>query len=166
MYNLDNALYNSLLQWPAHTKAAFYIFMTLPKGISQQPKFWWIPKVLRYNSFLLISECFTIHYVLISSNRSKHLYSFPVCKTVLLANAKQRFYLSFHGLWLLSRLSRFGFYKNKWKSYQFPLDPLIGCNIFSAILHQIQQWFFMLLWFESWYFKHSYANSDTILSEL
>ena len=94
---------------------------------------------------MLISECFTVHYVLISSNRSKHLYSFPVCKTVLLANAKERFYLSFHGLLLLSRLSILGFYKNKWKSYQFPLDLLIGCNIFSAILHQIQHWFFLCI---------------------
>ena len=39
----------------------------------------------------LISECFTVHYVLISSNQSEYLYSFPVCKNVLLANPKETF---------------------------------------------------------------------------
>ena len=42
-------------------------------------------------------------------------------------------------------LSNFGFYKSKWKSFQFPLDHLIHCNIFSGILHQIQHWFFLCL---------------------
>ena len=37
----------------------------------------------------LISECFTVRYVLISSNQSEYLYSFPVCKNVLLANPKE-----------------------------------------------------------------------------
>ena len=39
----------------------------------------------------LISECFTVHCVLISSNQSEYLYSFPVCKNVLLANPKETF---------------------------------------------------------------------------
>ena len=39
----------------------------------------------------LISECFTVHYVLISSNQSEYLYSFPVCKNVLPANPKETF---------------------------------------------------------------------------
>ena len=39
----------------------------------------------------LISECFTVHYVLISSNQSEYLYSFSVCKNVLLANPKETF---------------------------------------------------------------------------
>ena len=50
--------------------------------------------------------------------------------------------LSFPGLLLLRRLRRFGFCKNKWKSYQFLLDLLIDCNMFSAILYQIQNWLF------------------------
>ena len=116
--------------------------MTLLKGIFQQPKFWLI---LCYNSFLLISEYFTVHYVLISLNRSEHLYSFSVCKPYSLRMQRKDSSLSFPGLLLLNRLSRFGFCKNKWKSYQFPLDLLIDCNIFSAILHQIQHWFFCFL---------------------
>ena len=40
---------------------------------------------------LLVSECFTVHYVLISSNQSEYLYSFPVCKNALPANAKETF---------------------------------------------------------------------------
>ena len=39
----------------------------------------------------LVSECFTVHYVLISSNQSEYLYSFPVCKNALPANAKETF---------------------------------------------------------------------------
>ena len=39
----------------------------------------------------LISESFTVHYVLISSNQSEYLYTFPVCKNVLLANPKETF---------------------------------------------------------------------------
>ena len=35
-------------------------------------------------------------------------------------------------------LTKFRFYKNKLKSYQFPLDLLIHYTIFFAILHQIQ----------------------------
>ena len=39
----------------------------------------------------LISECFTVHYLLISSNQSEYLHSFPVCKSLLLANPKGKF---------------------------------------------------------------------------
>ena len=45
-----------------------------------------VPKLLS-----LIYECFTVHYVLISSNQSEFLYSFSVCKNVLLANPKETF---------------------------------------------------------------------------
>ena len=39
----------------------------------------------------LISECFTIHYVLINLNKGEYLYNFPVSKNVLLANPKETF---------------------------------------------------------------------------
>ena len=39
----------------------------------------------------LISEYLPVHYVLISSNQCEYLYSFPVCKNVLLADAKETF---------------------------------------------------------------------------
>ena len=39
----------------------------------------------------LISECFTFHYFLISSNQSEYLYGFPVYKNVLLANPEETF---------------------------------------------------------------------------
>ena len=39
----------------------------------------------------LISERFTVYYVLISSNQREYLYSFPVCKNSLLANPKETF---------------------------------------------------------------------------
>ena len=39
----------------------------------------------------LISECFTVHYLLISSNQSEYLYSFPVCMNVLLPNLMETF---------------------------------------------------------------------------
>ena len=40
---------------------------------------------------LLISECFTIHYVLINLNKGEYLYNFPASKNVLLANPKETF---------------------------------------------------------------------------
>ena len=53
----------------------------------------------------LISECFTVHYLLISSNQSEYLYSFPVCKNVLPANPKETFQSQLSRIIVVSRSS-------------------------------------------------------------
>ena len=61
----------------------------------------------------LISECFTVHYVLISSNQSEYLYSCPVCKNVLKGNILVSAFLDYC-CWAVPALavlvlSKFGF---------------------------------------------------------
>ena len=57
-------------------------------------RFWGISSNILGNVAKLLSltsECFAVHYVLISSNQNEYLYSFSVCKNVLLANPKETF---------------------------------------------------------------------------
>ena len=135
--------------------------MSVPKDIFQQYKFWWIPKVLCPNSFPLLSECFTVHYVLISSNQRENIDNFPVCKTALLSSWMQREHssiscfgsmlLSISGvscsgsqqIWFLPIKKKKK--KKKWKSYQFLLDLVNHCNIFSVLHHKISTSCFMFL---------------------
>ena len=65
------------------------MFLNIPGNIAKY--FGECPKTFRgmspnYYCQSLISEFFTVHYVLISSNQSDYLYSFPVRKNLLLAN--------------------------------------------------------------------------------